>query len=503
MTTQDAHPNGSTHGQHWQPPPPPAPAIEPNARPLPPRFVDFPTHVLPATMKAFVREVAIAVGCDEAYVAIPALAAAAAAIGNTRVVRLKRGWTEPSIVWAALVGGSGVRKSPPFRAALRPIVDAEMRFREDYEREKARFDRLSPDEQLAATAPVERRILTEDVTIESVAALLVDSPRGVLNARDEIDDWFQGLVRYKGKSGGSDRARWLKLSNAETLIVDRKTAEPRFRKIFVPMASCSISGTIQPGILAGALDSAARESGLAARLLLCMPDYVKRYWTEAEVHPDTEKAYGDVLERLLNLNMAGDAKGRPKPLALALSDEARPVWVSRYNRVQDLMFESDNERRAVLSKLEGYAARFALVLHVFEDVAAFGDGSGPVTAAAMTAGVQLSEWFAREAQRIYQVLGEDGGQRDLRELAEWIRDRGGRCTARDLQRSRKSRYPTAQVAKLALDALAGALMGNWIEEKAAQGGHTQEVFVLSPTLSEANDDGDTCDTRPGDEPHIV
>ena len=50
------------------------------------------------------------------------LVAAAAAIGNARRIQLKRGWTEPSIIWACIVAESGQLKSPALDAALRRFV---------------------------------------------------------------------------------------------------------------------------------------------------------------------------------------------------------------------------------------------------------------------------------------------------------------------------------------------------------------------------------------------
>ena len=70
-------------------------------------FRPFPTHVLPAALRGFVSGTAKAMGCDESYIALPLLSVLATAIGNSRRVQLKRGWTEPAILWSAIVGESG------------------------------------------------------------------------------------------------------------------------------------------------------------------------------------------------------------------------------------------------------------------------------------------------------------------------------------------------------------------------------------------------------------
>jgi hypothetical protein len=83
----------------------------------------FPTDVLPFAVARFVREAAVAVGCDESFVALPALVGLASAVGNSRVVRVKFDWHEPAVLWAAVIAGSGERKSPPFYKALKPLHD--------------------------------------------------------------------------------------------------------------------------------------------------------------------------------------------------------------------------------------------------------------------------------------------------------------------------------------------------------------------------------------------
>ena len=93
----------------------PAPAVEP--------FQPFPVDALPEPFKGFVNIGAKAIGCDASYVALPLLAAAGSVIGNARRIQLKPGWTEPAVIWTAIVGESGTMKTPAFGLALRPLRD--------------------------------------------------------------------------------------------------------------------------------------------------------------------------------------------------------------------------------------------------------------------------------------------------------------------------------------------------------------------------------------------
>lgn len=87
---------------------------------LPPRpWKPFPVTSLPEPLRRFSRQAAAAIGTDSAYVATALLGALAGAIGNSRQILLKRGWVEPALLWAVLVGDSGTQKSPALDAATK------------------------------------------------------------------------------------------------------------------------------------------------------------------------------------------------------------------------------------------------------------------------------------------------------------------------------------------------------------------------------------------------
>lgn len=84
------------------------------------RFQPFPTDALPEPIRGFVIAGAKAIDRDASYLALPMLTALAAAIGNTRRIQLKRGWSAPAIIWTAIVGESGTSKTSAFKL----VVDA-------------------------------------------------------------------------------------------------------------------------------------------------------------------------------------------------------------------------------------------------------------------------------------------------------------------------------------------------------------------------------------------
>ena len=122
---------------------------------------------------------------------------------------------------------------------------------------------------------------------------LVLSPRGKARVR-ELAERFPVAV-------GTD--------NQE--VVDRKSANPR--TMYIPQASVSVTGGIQPVILHRALGIEHRESGLAARLLLTCPPRKPKRWTEADIDPNAEVELARLVCRLYDLQPNLSDRGVRRP----------------------------------------------------------------------------------------------------------------------------------------------------------------------------------------------
>ena len=103
----------------------------------------------------------------------------------------------------------------------------------------------------------------------------------------------------------------------------------------------------------------------------------------------------------------------------------------------------------------------------------------PIGEESIGAGVCLAEWFATEAERVYQVLHEKEADRFRRELVEWIAARGGDTTTKGIQDNMRSRYPTSDDAKAALDHLVQIGVGEWLSGTTGpRGGRPSDRFRL-------------------------
>jgi hypothetical protein len=462
-----------------------------------PAYRPFPVSALPQPIRGFVDGGARAIGCDPSYLALPLLTAIAAAIGNTRRLELKRGWSAPPILWGAIVGESGTAKTPAFRLVMRPIRERQRMALERYaeavkqyeadlacwEKEMTAWKRdkdsdCDPPEKPAP--PRAERFIVSDTTVEALAPILLANQRGLLLARDELAGWIGSFDRYAGKSkAGADSANWLPMFSAESIIVDRKTGIAR--TIHVPHAAVCVSGGIQPAILQRALGQEHRESGLAARLLVTCPPRKAKRWTEADIDPASEAELVRLFDRLYELQPTANDDGEPRPVLVRLSGDAKTAWKIYYNAHAIEQADLTGDMAAAWSKLEEYAARLALVIHFMRWAAGDPNLTKPdiVDVASMNAGIVLARWFKHEARRVYAMLDESDAERDERRLVDWIGRKGGTVTPREVQQGcRWLKEPGA--AEAALGELVKAGRGTWRDvPMTAKGGRLARAFVLS------------------------
>lgn len=465
----------------------PAPATEP--------FHPFPLDALPNPIHGFVKAVAAATGTDPAFAALAALVVTAGCIGNRIAVLVKSGWVEPAVLWGVQVGRSGSTKSPVLKLvtqALFSLYKAERRaFAEamqEHLREAERFairkdewkraQRNGPptDPPEEPERPIERRLVVSDVTIEKLGCLLEENPLGLLLVRDELAAWVGAFDRYASGGKGSDQPAWLSMYDAAPITIDRKSGKGT---IFVERAAVSVLGSIQPGTLTRMFGTAEREAGLLARLLVAYPPERPALWTEADLPDDVADAWQELLCALLALPASEDELGDPRPRFIPIGIEAKSLWIEWHDHhARELADVPSDDLAAHYAKLKGACARIALLFACVE-VAAGGDAVAYISADAMRRAIAVTEWFKREARRVYGILGETDEEREQRRLAGWIERRGGSVTVRDLTHGLRQYRGDTEAAKSALDALAEAGLGRWTHPASGpEGGRPSPRFEL-------------------------
>ena len=244
---------------------------------------------------------------------------------------------------------------------------------------------------------------------------------------------------------------------------------------------------------------------------MAMPPRKPRRWTREGIAAEVEAEYELVIRRLYSLPMrilreAED--GTPaevEPVTLDLTPEAEAVWAQFFEAHAEAQAGlGDEDLEAAYAKLEGGAARLALLLEcvTWAETAPVDDATGPkvVSAASMLAGVTLARWFAREAERVYRVLRESPEARIQREDLEWIASHGGQATPSELAHGPRRYRGKPETAEAALTLYAKAGLGSW-EVRPSPGGRgpAARVFVLGVARVQGSEDssGETRNPGPG------
>ena len=447
--------------------------------PPPPPYVPPPLDLLPGVLRDYVHAAAKSLNVDVSFILLPLLSALGSAIGNTRSILLKRNFVQPPVIWTAIIGRSGSRKSPALEAGCFAVIEHErelMRHNKQamdiYENETLVWESTPKKEREAKPeTPLSPTCLMDDMTLEALADAMQENPRGVLVKKDELSHWFESFDQYHAGKG-ADVSRWLSLHTGAFFGLDRRTDKRRYR---IHQPRVCVTGGIQPKILRRVLTEDFFERGLPARFLPAHPPMRQDKWSEAEVSDALRAHVLELFGELWLLQPESDDHGQQYPKLLSLDSDAHDEYIGYYNECGASAVQADEHEEAAWHKLSGYAARLALVGQLVRD-----PDAETVTGETTRAACNLARWFGNEAVRIYASLAETQEQRDRREVIEFIERRGGAVSVRDTTHYYWRLKGNTEQAEFELNALAKHGVGKWEELRPAGRGRPTRVLRLLP-----------------------
>lgn len=416
----------------------------------------FPVNIFPETVSRFVRQVADSTGCPLDFPAVAVLVVAAAAIGAARAIQLKRGWVEQPGMYAAIVAKPGRAKTPVIKAVMTPIYEEQDRLRSEYRAalaqhrtELAAFKRaersgLSSLEDLfeepagpPSPPPPMQHLFTTDATTESLAVILESNRKGVLCIHDELAAWVKGMNQYRR---GADRQFYLSAWSNAPIKVDRKTSEDG--PIIVSHPFVCVLGGVQPDLLPTLETGRGVEDGFLDRLLFAYPAEQRfQGWNNQELDEDSADDWRLILNRLLALFPQCPEGGADTPQIVPLSDGGRQRFADYIDALAAEInaAESSSRTEGFCAKLRGYAARFALVIHLLRWAADELDdscGEGDVDAEDVRRAVLLCNYFRAHAGAVHACLSTSPEDKQVQALLAWMARRGmTETTPREVSRA--------------------------------------------------------------------
>jgi Protein of unknown function (DUF3987) len=306
-----------------------------------------------------------------------------------------------AIRWCALVGETGTKKSPIIDILTGAMSSIQREVADRYKAEKLEYD--AAFRAWKATKPADRDeeptpvtpmmdLYFSDFTIESISASISNHPgNGYLVHNDELAGFFKSMDAYR-KNGGGDRQKWLTLYNGSALKVNRKSSDT----IFIAQTSVSIVGGIQPTTIEHLISrDESQEDGLWNRFT-----FTRLPQTRIEAFTSTPHSLTEHLEKLYR-TLANQESFRH-----TLSEESKPLWAEWHRWTEDKTFsESSWIARGTYAKIEGIAARNALIIH--RTLAAIAGVSPPIeiSASTMAIAIEWTKWELSQTLLEYQMLG--------------------------------------------------------------------------------------------------
>jgi hypothetical protein len=412
----------ASRGQPWQPPPAQAAAAgpEPWEPPIPltedRQIEPFPVDVLPTCLAQFVKDAAEALVCPPDYVAVPMLAIAGAAIGSSRALQVKASYFERPCLYAAVVGPPGGAKSPALKLVASPVYSEQARLANLYAAEKIAFEEA--DSQGRKPSP--KTIYVSDITTEALAVVLQANPHGVALIRDELTAWVASLDQYKAKGRGTDRQFFLAAWAGEPVSVHRKNQDDG--PVFVPHPFVTVVGCLPPDMLSRLRGEKNLSDGFLDRDLFTYPEpmpIVAENWRC--VSDEGTDAWKQTLEYLWALKQDIGDNGTMRPHFVRLTTAGREAWERFTGRIAQEVNQEDFPEflRGPWSKLRGYCARVALIVH-FLRLAAGEPETEDVDEVSLDKAAKLIRYFQSHARKVYAVIDADRELPKAKRVLAWI-----------------------------------------------------------------------------------
>src|SRR5699024_6460812 len=168
-----------------------------------------------------------------------------------------------------------------------------------------------------------------------------------------------------------------------------------------------VLGGIQPSVLEEFNTSENKENGFMDRMLLSYPDLKSNYLSKKRISYTHIKWFNDLIVGFFELIREDviklDEEGEITPIVATFDEKAYKLYEKRHTEITDIE-NDDNENayfKSMLPKQKAYIARFALLIHLFEDyINGTEKGGLIVNADSVKKAIKLSDYFIEMAKKV-------------------------------------------------------------------------------------------------------
>ncbi|MBP0594567.1 DUF3987 domain-containing protein [Paraburkholderia sp. LEh10] len=472
--------------------------------------------LLPGGLSDWVSDTAYRLQCPPDYPAIGLLVSLSAVIGGRLAIRPKQldNWTVTPNLWGMIIGRPSTLKSPAMSAALAPMNalerDAFAKFQADllnYEAQKAAHavtvgntknqgrgksgqgqpasvlaTNLAAVMQQRPVAPVQKRYIVNDVTVEKLGEILAENPNGALLFRDELKGF---LAELEGEENANKRGFVLQAWTGDGGYNFDRIGRGHVR---IPRAILSVLGTTQPGVIETYLNSAMRggigDDGLIQRFQLAVYPEEPVASTLVDKLPDVAAAdfVSSLFKRLAALDPFSigaerdNVGGGDDQWYLRFSAKAQRLYDDWYKKLmRHIQRAGDGAVASHYGKYRSLVPSLALIFHLTEG------RSGPVDEAVLYRAIGWALFLKQHAEKIYHYSIRSDA-RAACALGDAIKEGklNDRFTLREVRRKCWAGLTTQPLCQQAIDILAEH---HWLfVERGEINGRGVERYRINPAL---------------------
>jgi hypothetical protein len=400
----------------------------------------LPLDIVSEPFQPWVEDASARMQCPPDFIAVPLIILASSLIGSGCGIRPKQhdDWTVVPNLWGGLVARPGMLKTPAAKEALLPLESLERAAKNEFDENKngylAELEACKAEKEALQTemrqvakgkgkvsmdslkydhahlkepkAVTWRRFRTNDSTIEKMADLLAENPRGFLLFRDELVGLFRTWDREHHEA---DRAFYLEAWNGYGSYISDRVGRGT---IHIENLCVSLFGGIQPLMLKTYLYGAMRQhqnDGFVQRLqLLVYPDEPGPWeLVDTPVDVKAKQTTCEVMVRVASMDVRqysayGDEGQRP----YYRFDPAGQGVFYDWLRALELKLRTGDDEPVIqehLSKYRSLMPSLALIFHLVT-VAHQNAGIGQVSEQSAMQAAAWCDYLESHARRIYGMV---------------------------------------------------------------------------------------------------
>lgn len=319
----------------------------------------FPLHIFPPEIQPLLSAMQNKMEAERSFIGLTTLCVAGSAIGSALRARLSKTMEVPLTTWGAVVGLSSSGKSMVQGILMKPLLDKQRVFTEQYFEDLANHSSGEPE-------PIRKVVVVSDITLEALTRdVMMHNQKGIIKYHDELLTWLDGMDRKKGDT--TEQTFWTEAWNAKNDYMQQRVGN----RIFVVKREnmfASVLGATQPGLLGRFFEKGKAEQGFTYRILFAHAETDKMIAPSAtyELPDEFLGAYSHMITRLYDSLNVSNTQTPQVANCDAIARHIYEVWQNKHKaQINAHVGESPAEheiRAGFFGKAREYALRFSLIL---------------------------------------------------------------------------------------------------------------------------------------------